>query len=275
MSISEKFCLRWNDFQENVNTTFACLREDSDFSDVTLACEDGQQMEAHKFILAACSPFFKNLLKKNKHPHPLIYMRGVRSEDMMAILDFLYLGEAKVYQENLDSLLAIGEELNMIGLEGESTLIERSQTTPDKMKQTVKTASKSNVQTAPILDMFTMKAEEKNFKRLAGETENKESFQMPQLPDIEQTSPPTKISTLKSNLNNTDMIIEVSGDLDDTIKSLIVYVPQSDGQGKIYSCQVCGKQFSARNQTHLKNHIEANHIDGFSHSCNFCDKICR
>ena len=75
--MSEKLCLKWNDFQDNVNTVFGSLREDTEFADVTLACEDGQQIEAHKVILAASSPFFQNLLKRNTHPHPLIYMRGI------------------------------------------------------------------------------------------------------------------------------------------------------------------------------------------------------
>ena len=65
-------------------------RDDDDFSDVTLVCEDGQQVEAHKVILASSSPFFENILKKNRHPHLLIYMRGVNSDDLLAIIDFLY-----------------------------------------------------------------------------------------------------------------------------------------------------------------------------------------
>ena len=61
--MSEKLCLKWNDFQKNVNTAFGSLREDTEFADVTLACEDGQQIEAHKVILAASSPFLQGLLK--------------------------------------------------------------------------------------------------------------------------------------------------------------------------------------------------------------------
>ena len=53
--MSEKLCLQWNDFQENIESAFVNLREDNDFTDVTLACEDGQQVEAHKVILAASS----------------------------------------------------------------------------------------------------------------------------------------------------------------------------------------------------------------------------
>ena len=45
--MSEKLCLKWNDYQDNVNSAFGSLREDNDFPDVTLACEDGQQIEAH------------------------------------------------------------------------------------------------------------------------------------------------------------------------------------------------------------------------------------
>ena len=52
IKMSEKLCLQWNDFQDNIKSAFGNLREDNDFTDVTLACEDGQQVEAHKVILA-------------------------------------------------------------------------------------------------------------------------------------------------------------------------------------------------------------------------------
>ena len=40
MTTSEKFILKWNDFKDNVTTAFGSLRDDNNFSDVTLACED-------------------------------------------------------------------------------------------------------------------------------------------------------------------------------------------------------------------------------------------
>ena len=118
--MAEKLCLQWNDFKNNTIDALGRLREDEDFSDVTLACEDGQQVEAHKVILAVSSPFFQSILKKNIHPHPLIYMRGVKSEDLKAIIDFLYCGEANVCQDNLDGFLAIAEELQLEGLTGQT-----------------------------------------------------------------------------------------------------------------------------------------------------------
>merc|ERR1712129_273017 len=122
-SSSEKLCLKWNNFQENVTSSFGERRQDFEFSDFTLACENGQQVEAHKVILASSSPFFLNLLRMNKHPHPLIYMRGLKSDILVAILDFIYCGEANIYQENLNSFLAVAEELKLkavIGLGSEN-----------------------------------------------------------------------------------------------------------------------------------------------------------
>ena len=105
-------------------------------SPATLACEDGQQLEAHKVILASSSPFFQKILQKSKHPHPLIYLRGFQSKDFVSILDFLYFGEANVYQEDLDSFLAIAEEIQLKGLSG--------QTTPDLVEEQGNPIYKSN-----------------------------------------------------------------------------------------------------------------------------------
>ena len=76
-------------FRQNIGA-FGSFREDKEFSDVTLASEDGHKKEAHKVMLSAYSPFFQNLLKISKHAiaHPLIYMRGIQSKDLVAIVFF-------------------------------------------------------------------------------------------------------------------------------------------------------------------------------------------
>ena len=131
----EKLCLQWNDFHDNVSSAFKELRDDKDFTDLTLACEDGQQVEAHKMVLIATSPFFQKLLKRKKHTHPLIYMRGVKSENLLAMLDFFYCGEANVSQDNLDSFLALAEELQLKGLTKDQ---QEEQVIPQKPPKYVK-----------------------------------------------------------------------------------------------------------------------------------------
>ena len=115
MGTAEKFCLRWNDFEANISSAFRELREDKDFFDVTLACDDNQ-IQAHKVILSACSPFFRTVLKRNRHEHPLLYLKGVKYIDLVAVLNFMYHGEVNVAQEELNSFLAIAEELKVKGL---------------------------------------------------------------------------------------------------------------------------------------------------------------
>jgi len=112
---SEKFCLRWNDFESNISVAFRELRDDKDFFDVTLACDD-EQLSAHKVILSACSPFFRNVLRRNPHQHPLLYLKGVKYTDLQAVLNFMYHGEVNVAQEELNSFLAVAEDLRVKGL---------------------------------------------------------------------------------------------------------------------------------------------------------------
>ena len=67
----EKLCLKWNDFQDNVNAAFGSLREDTEFADVTLACEDGRQIEAHKLASSSFKSIFSKPSPKDETPSPL------------------------------------------------------------------------------------------------------------------------------------------------------------------------------------------------------------
>jgi len=134
---SEKFCLRWNDFESNISVAFRELRDDKDFFDVTLACDD-EQISAHKVILSACSPFFRNILRRNPHQHPLLYLKGVKYTDLQSVLNFMYHGEVNVAQEELNSFLAVAEDLRVKGLTqnqgGAGSAARRPKTPPPVIK---------------------------------------------------------------------------------------------------------------------------------------------
>ena len=107
--------MMWGDFTSNLSLTVKDLRNDNDFLDVSIACED-DTIEAHKVILSAASPFFRNILKKNKHPHPYIYLNGVKLKDMKNLIDFMYNGEATVSHEDLDKFMSVAHDLKVKGL---------------------------------------------------------------------------------------------------------------------------------------------------------------
>jgi hypothetical protein len=123
MGSAEKFCLRWNDFEANVSRSFAGIRESHHFFDVTLTTDDdddrAEDLRAHKVILSACSEFFRNILVKESmsaHPNPLIYLRGISSQELRYVLDFMYHGEVNVAQDELDKFLEVAETLKIKGL---------------------------------------------------------------------------------------------------------------------------------------------------------------
>jgi len=131
---TEKFCLRWNDFESNISVAFRELREEKDFFDVTLACDDNQ-VQAHKVILSACSPFFRNVLRKNPHQHPLLYLKGVKYQELLSVLNFMYQGEVNVAQEELNSFLAVAEELRVKGLTQSNSGNKSSSSPPHKARE--------------------------------------------------------------------------------------------------------------------------------------------
>ena len=113
---AEMFNLTWDAFQQSAKETFKSLVHEQEFMDVTLACDDDKQIKAHKVILSACSPFLKNILVKNPHSSPLLFLSGVKFRDLKAILNFMYLGETNVEQCHLESFMAACNILRVRGL---------------------------------------------------------------------------------------------------------------------------------------------------------------
>ena len=105
MIMSEKFCLKWNEYQSNWSKLLSELRNDNDFADVTLISDDKVNFSAHKILLSSCSSIFKFILTSNTNGNPLLFLGGVSSINLGYILDFIYHGEVNIYQEHLDSFL--------------------------------------------------------------------------------------------------------------------------------------------------------------------------
>ena len=243
MQNSEMLCLKWNDFQENLNSAFEALRNYEDFSDVTLVCEDGTQVETHKVILASSSPFFMEILKKNKHPHPLIFMRGLKTDILISLVDFLYFGEANVDQEHLEDFLALAEELRLKGM---TAAAERNETKyhPEEAPQKNNTSIKRHIE--PVSGMQTSRVE----------------------------NLPKKDESFSSEMP-VALVSDDVQELNEKVKSLMDFSENriANGKARARICKVCGKEGEMAN---IKTHIESNHItSNISHSCDICGKISR
>ena len=116
MDFSDIFHLKWEEYENSFKVNYKELREEQEFCDVTLVSDDVKHIEAHKLILATSSSVFKDILKKNKQVHPYLYLRGINSSQLALVLDFIYHGEVKVPQMDLDSFLAVAKDLGVKGL---------------------------------------------------------------------------------------------------------------------------------------------------------------
>ena len=114
-SPQDNYSFKFTDFDTSSGSLLRSIRYDTDFKDVSLACDMGM-VSAHKVIVSGCSSVLRSLLQKNPHPHPLIYFRGVNLIDLRALLDFIYKGECLVSRDSLTSFLALAEELKVNGL---------------------------------------------------------------------------------------------------------------------------------------------------------------
>ena len=265
MTSKEKVCLTWNDFKDNVTSTFLSLRKDNDFTDVTLACEDNEQIEAHKVVLAASSSFFQNVLKRNKHSHPLIYMKGMKYEDLLAILDFMYYGETNIHQENIDSFLGIAEDLGLSGLAGETNSYKEEST--QKLSRTLTTLrKKSHCQSnalGPIKDNPGIyNTPQKNFSDLYIQHQEPSSDTLNQHQDDILEN---KLGLAEENPHVVK--VETSENLNGTVNSMISKI------GSAWTCNSCGKV--ANDKSNLMKHVKNKHNAGLEYSCTRCNKMYR
>ena len=244
----EKLCLQWNDFSANITSAFGDLKADKDFTDVTLACDDGQHLEMHKFVLISSSPFFRNLLKNNKHSHPLIYMRSIKFENLTTMVDFLYHGKANVSEENLDSFLAFAGELQLKGLRGDASaeMVEK------------------------IQDNIRSSEQERNLLKTDQDlTFANQYFRENSSQNQTNTSIDSETTVALNGCIDPKNLIE----LDQQIKSMMRFsenYARNKSHGRARICNICGKE---DNYTAIMQHIEAKHLNNLKIPCQLCGKV--
>jgi len=114
--MSGTFNLSHDQFDTMATDTLRGLVTDEDFTDVTLACQGDNYIKAHKVILSSYSSIFKNLFLDIKQQNPVIYLKGVQYEELKSIINFVYLGETKVKQDNFAGFMEIAREFEIKGL---------------------------------------------------------------------------------------------------------------------------------------------------------------
>merc|ERR1712098_418613 len=260
------------------------IRDARDFFDVTLVCEE-EQLQAHKVIISACSPFFRNILQRNPHQHPLVYLKGVKYAELQSVLNFMYHGEANIAQEDLNSFLAVAEELKVKGLtqnQSENSKPVRTSETkniskivPPHQKIVPKIAPPQRPADDDIQEIVPVKAEpgtaasqiqREDFYSAGAGHDNQlaeygeESYETYDEYDADQSY----------GVQATGQTYDKGAILTDP-DDLYQFVKREGENGKFY-CDICHLFFHVK-RSNARNHVENRHFPTyFLYNCDYCSE---
>ena len=144
----ETFNVNYALFGENLSRGYKQIREVDCLSDITLVCDDGE-LPAHKVVLFTGSDFFKTFLQRVKHPNPYIYLKGMKLQHLELVLNFMYSGEAQIFQSDLEDVLEVAKDLKVTGL----TEQEQQQQHEAVMEEATKVSKKLDTLLKSITEM--------------------------------------------------------------------------------------------------------------------------
>ena len=122
----EQFCLRWNNYQSNLMSTFTSLLHQKALVDITLVAE-GQAIQAHRVVLSACSQYFQTICTRFCESQPVVVLKDVSFNELQALLTYIYTGKLNVSRDMLAPLLKTAEALQIKGLvESSARPVKRS-----------------------------------------------------------------------------------------------------------------------------------------------------
>ena len=248
--MSEKFALKWNDFQTNWNNSLSKLRKETDFADVTLISDDKVKFSAHKILLSSCSNVFKFILKEHHQPHPLLYLGGVSSINIGFILDYMYFGEVNIYQEQLDSFLEAAQKLEISGLIGDNQDIQEKENHSFKENLNYITERKEILTEVDTLYNPSIPVDNSSSLVSSSACVVKERRQYSRAPSNDVT-----------RIYVGNMTPE---EIEATTKEMYQKI---DG---VWTCLKCGKT-STGMSTNIRFHVET-HLDGLCYTCNICSR---
>ena len=251
----EKYSLTWHTYSDHLRSMMRELMMNEDFSDVTLVTEDKKHIKANINILSACSPVFKDILKKEKNTNQIMYLRGVQFSEMESIMQFIYLGEASLYEERMDDFIAVAKSLEIKGLCNAET---ETNDEPEDGKMPIETFSEAIVEQT---DDRT-----KQERRALISTNSNGRYECEKCHKTYTCS--TSLYTHKQSAHEGVKYACDQCDYQGSVKSDLRRHIQSIHEGIKYGCDQC--DYQARRKDHLNLHIKSKH-EGVKYACDHCD----
>ena len=247
MQHHEKHTLHWHSYSDHLREALKDMILFSDFADVTLVTDDKKQIRAHRNILSACSPVLKNILLSDcTNINPVIFLRGIKHSEMESIMQFMYLGEARIYHDRMSEFLQVSKDLEIKEL-----------ATHD---QTSSNAESNGYKTNDVDDNEREYFEEDNETITITDEDGTQTEAKPILRNNAANKKVSKAEGSRYACNQCDQQFTTQASLTTHIQSI--------HEGVKYPCNKC--DYKATQHSNLKQHIQSKH-EGVKYACNQCD----
>ena len=261
----QKYTLTWHTYSDHLRDILKELNSDDSFTDVTLVTDDKKQIKAHRNILSACSSVFKEILQTNKNNnHPLIYLRGIEHFEMESILQYIYLGEAKFYEERMSEFFTVAKNLDI----RELTKGIEDGDFEDAQEDTNITTEESPIEADNMEEPKKEKYEaaEGQFKTNSKPVTKGTKNECQQCYKVFHDT-----STLRRHIKSIHEGVKYACNqchYQFTQQTALTKHIQCKHEGVKYACSQC--DYQAKHQGYLKTHIQSRH-EGVKYACNQCD----
>ena len=251
--------MNWHSYSDHLREALREMMTTGEFADVTLVTDDKQQIRAHRNILSAASPVLKNILKLDSdNKNSVIYLRGIQHSEMESIMQFIYLGEARFYEERMSEFLMVSKNLEIKELS--NGMIMNNQTESNEIKdEHEEVFSNEDIEN----DIQTIPSKSISSKIRQGTTGVVSEDAKFKGQDCEKVfnSNKSKHKGLKYACNQCDYHATTQSNLAQHI--------QSKHEGVKYECSQCAHQFLTHSG--LTRHIQSVH-ESVKYGCNECDQ---
>jgi len=296
----------WPEHASDRTSSVRSMLEKQTFVDVTIACED-EQVEAHRVLLSAASPFFQRVLERNSHAHPLLYIRGAMKKDVAAVLDFIYAGETSVPAQDFESFMSLAKDLEIKGLVDEAEDVRNKVAENFNLPEHVAGDGNENDSKETVVMENNPDNQAHDPPDIKPDVENLNvTLNMQVEDDIESKqvkSTKKKRTSIKKPTNKRNYLAEPSSDVNNSefvdndlgskdeeaihespkqVKNETPVESIQDGSMKakidallvtttdgFFVCNEC--RYGSKSESHVREHVEM-HIEGFAHKCPNCNR---
>ena len=235
MDDDDNLVISWQDFESRSPEIIRNLWKDEDFSDVTLATDDGQIVRAHRVVICSASSKLKRLLRVHKHDNPIVYLPDIDFGHLVNLVEFIYQGKCQVRADLLEEFLSFGKSL------GVANMTEYFQKQENDVKHEAFTENKT-INPSRKEDIFPADSE-KN--------------------DIPPENIETSISLIQANVKSGLCKI-----CNRKFAKLKQHIKSRHSQREKKTCTVCNMKFAQKKC--LKQHFETQHTGKEKKKCNIC-----